>query len=239
MELVRYADRPDLQAIRFQTLAAVTFPAYLHHIPAGNRWWGQLVPRFPDFQLALLDGDDLVAELHAAPLAWDGSDEELPAGWDEAIERAFTDERAPDVLCALAISVRPDRQGERLSSRMLDAMRAAGRAAGLRDLLAPVRPTRKDRYPLTPIERYLGWRRPDGSHFDPWIRLHERVGGEILAPAPASTRIDAPVADWEAWTGLELPGDGEYVVSRMLATLVVAGGVGTHVEPNVWMRHRL
>lgn len=239
MELVRYADRPDLRAIRFETLAGATFPAYLHHIPVGNRWWGELVPRFPDFQLALLDGDELVAELHSAPLAWDGSDADLPAGWDEAIERAFTDEREADVLCALAISVRPERQGERLSSRMLDAMRDAGRAAGLRDLIAPVRPTRKDRYPLTPIERYIGWRRPDGSHFDPWIRLHERVGGVILAPAPASTRIDAPVADWEAWTGLELPEDGEYVVPQMLAPLVVADGVGTHVEPNVWLCHRL
>ena len=88
------------------------------------------------------------------------------------------------MLCALAISVRPDRQGQRLSSRMLDEMRRAAGSHGLRELIAPVRPTRKSLYPLIPIERYVEWRREDGSHFDPWIRLHERVGGTPARPVP-------------------------------------------------------
>ncbi len=110
---------------------------------------------------------------------------------------------------------------------------------GLRALIAPVRPTLKARYPLTPIERYADWRRDDGSHFDPWIRLHERVGGEILAPAPRSMTMTAPVAEWQKWTGLELPEDGDYVVEGMLAPLTVREGIGTHVEPNVWLLHRV
>ena len=112
-------------------------------------------------------------------------------------------------------------------------MRAAAADAGLRELIAPVRPTAKARYPLIPIESYVEWRRPDGSHFDPWIRLHERVGGEILAPAPRSMVIEAPVSEWEAWTGVPLPADGDHVVPGMLAPLVVADGIGRHVEPNV------
>ena len=52
----------------------------------------------------------------------------------------------------------------------------------------------------------MGWRREDGSHFDPWIRVHERVGGEIVAAAPESMLIEAPVADWEEWTEFRLPG---------------------------------
>src|SRR5205823_5639390 len=94
-------------------------------------------------------------------------------------------------------------------------------------------------YPLVPIVRYLAWRRPDGSHFDPWLRLHERAGGEIVAAAPESTVIEAPVADWEAWTGLALPEDGDYVVPGMLDVLVVRDGRGRHAEPNVWVCHRL
>ncbi|HVV57321.1 MAG TPA: hypothetical protein VHC45_03085 [Gaiellaceae bacterium] len=237
MELVRYADRPDLRAIRYATLSAPAFPEFAHHFPTGTRWWGELYERFPDFQLALLDGDELVAELHAAPIAWDGTLPDLPSGWDESLTRAFEPVREADVLCALAIAVRPDRRNGRLSSRLLDEMRAAARRAGLRELIAPVRPTLKERYPLTPIERYVEWRREDGSHFDPWIRLHERVGGEILAPAPNSASVEAPVADWEEWTGMAFPADGEYVVPGMLATLVVANGVGRHAEPNVWLRH--
>ena len=239
MKLVRYADRPDLRAIRYETLTRRTFPAYMSYNEPGGRYWGRLYDEHPDLQLALLDGDELVAELHSVPTAWDGTDEDLPAGWDEAFTRAFESGREPDVLCALAISVVPERQGQRLSSTVLNAMRAAAAAAGLRELIAPVRPTLKAAYPLIPIERYVRWRREDGAHFDPWIRLHERLGGEILAPCPRSMVIEAPVADWEEWTGMRFPEDGEYVFPEALATLVVERGVGTHVEPNVWLRHSL
>jgi hypothetical protein len=49
--------------------------------------------------------------------------------------------------------------------------------------------------------------------------------------------MEAPVSDWEEWTGMRFPADGEYVFPGALATLVVANGVGRHVEPNVWVRH--
>ncbi len=237
MNLVRYADRPELREIRFETLSARTFPTYMHHNQSGTRFWRRLYGEHPDFQLALLDGDDLVAELHSVPTPWDGTPDDLPSGWDEAFTRAFESGREATVLCALAISVLPERQGERLSSRMLNAMRGAAGSHGLRELIAPVRPTRKAEYPLIPIERYVEWRRVDGSHFDPWIRLHERVGGEIIAPAPESMVIEAPVAEWEEWCRMPFPDDGDYVVPEMLAPLVVSDGVGRHVEPNVWLWH--
>lgn len=239
MNVVRYADRPDLLAIRFETLSKPTFPEYMNHNVPGGKYWGRLYEDYADFQLGLLDGDELVAELHSIPTPWDGSGEDLPAGWDEAFLRAFESGREADVLCALAISVRPDRQSEGLAARMLDEMRAAAAKGGLRELIAPVRPTLKRRYPLTPIELYLTWRREDGAHFDPWIRVHERVGGEIIAPSPESMTIEAPVSDWEDWAGMKFPDDGDYVVPDLLAPLHVRDGVGRHVEPNVWLRHRL
>jgi GNAT superfamily N-acetyltransferase len=237
MELVRYADRPDLRAIRREGLSGRTFPEYMHHNQSGTRFWGRLYEEHPDYQLALVDGDQLVAELHSVPMPWEGTLADLPSGWDEGFARSFESGRPATVLCALAISVLPERQGEQLSSRMVNAMRDAARAGGLIALLAPVRPTLKHRYPLIPIERYIAWRREDGSHFDPWIRIHERVGGEILAPAPSSMVIEAPVADWEEWTGMRFPEDGTHIVPEMLAPLEVRDGVGVHVEPNVWLRH--
>jgi hypothetical protein len=205
----------------------------------GNKYWGRLYDDFPDFQLALVDGDELVAELHSVPTAWDGSEADRPAGWDEAFLRAFESGRPADVLCALAIAVRRDRQGEGLAARMLEEMRGAAGRGNLRELIAPVRPTLKSRYPLIPIEEYMRWRRADGAHFDPWLRVHERVGGEIVAASPSSMTIEAPVAEWEEWIGMSLPADGDYVVPEMLAPLTVRDGVGRHVEPNVWLRHHL
>lgn len=237
MNLVRYADRADLREIRHELLSAVTFPEYMHHNEPGNRYWSRLYSDFPEFQVALLDGNELVAEAHAVPFAWDGTLDDLPAGWDEGFVRGMTSDRPATALMAIAISVLPGRQGQQLSSRMIHAFRETAGAAGLDHVLAPVRPTWKARYPLIPIEEYMTWRRDDGAHFDPWLRIHERVGGEILAPAPRSMEMEAPVADWEQWTGMAFPADGEYVFPGALATLVVENGIGRHVEPNVWVRH--
>ena len=38
----------------------------------GNLYWGRLYTDFPDFQVALVDGNELLAEAHAIPLPWDG-----------------------------------------------------------------------------------------------------------------------------------------------------------------------
>jgi GNAT superfamily N-acetyltransferase len=238
VKLVRYADRPDLRARRGAELSGLTFPEFMHHNEPGNRYWGRLYSDFPAFQVALVEGDELLAEAHAVPLAWDGTLEDLPSGWEEGFVRGMSSEREPNALMAIAISVAPARQGQRLSARMIETFRENARAAGLASVIAPVRPTLKERYPLTPIERYQEWRRGDGSHFDPWIRIHEHVGGSILASAPESMTIRAPVEDWEDWTGMRLPEDGDYVFPGGLAPLVVRDGVGTHIEPNIWMVHR-
>jgi GNAT superfamily N-acetyltransferase len=239
VNLVRYADRPDLREIRYERISLLTFPEYMHHNAMGHLYWDRLYTEQPDFQLGLLDGDELVAELHSLPAAWDGTLEDLPPGWDDIFPRAFESGRKPDTLFALAISVLPDRQGQRLSSVMIEAMRDAARTAGLRMLAAPVRPTLKSQYPLIPIERFMDWRREDGSHFDPWLRVHERVGGKIIAPSPVSMTIEAPVRDWEEWTGLTMPEDGDYLVPGALAPLEVRNGVGRHIEPNVWVAHEV
>ena len=119
-----------------------------------------------------MDGEELLAEAHAIPLPWNDSLEDLPLGWEQGFVRGMTSPDPPTTLMAFAISVAPARQGQRLSGRTIDVFKENARAAGLSSVIAPVRPTLKERYPLTPIERYVKWRRDDGSHFDPWIRIH-------------------------------------------------------------------
>jgi GNAT superfamily N-acetyltransferase len=239
MNVVRYADRPDLRARRYEELTKPTFPEYMNENEPGDRYWGRLYTDFPDFQVALVDGDELLAEAHAISLPWDGTVAGLPSGWDEGFELGMTSDEPHTALMAIAISVAPARQGQQLSSRMIQTFTDNARAAGLSAVVAPVRPTWKERYPLVPIERYAEWRRDDGTHFDPWIRIHERVGGETLAPAPESMTIRLSVARWEELTGMRLPEDGEYVFPGGLSTLTVSDGIGTHIEPNVWVLHRV
>jgi hypothetical protein len=69
------------------------------------------------------------------------------------------------------------------------------------------------------------------------MRVHVRLGAEILRAEPRSMEISAPVADWEQWTGMAFPEDGDYVFPGGLAPLTVADGEAAYWEPNVWMRH--
>jgi hypothetical protein len=122
---------------------------------------------------------------------------------------------------------------------ILTAMRAVATRAGLTHLVAPVRPSWKERYPITPIETYVRWRRLDGLLLDPWMRVHERLGARVGAALPRSMRITGTVAEWESWTGLVFPESGEYVFPEGLATLDVdrEADRGSYWEPNVWMIH--
>ena len=231
MNIVRYADRPDVRERRFELNL---FPEYMNHNAMGWKYWGRLYTDFPAFQLALLDGETLIGEVHALSLPVEG--DELPQGWDDAFERGMA-AGGGNAVSLLAISVKPEARGRGVPKLLIHAVRDAARDARAETMIAPVRPTLKARYPLIPIEHYLEWRREDGSHFDPWLRAHERIGGVIVQPSPESMLIEAPVADWQEWTGMQFPADGTYIVPGMLAPLEVRDGIGTHVEPNVWLRH--
>ena len=124
MEIVRYADRPDLRELRRAALNE--FPEFMNHNAMGWKYWGRLYDEFPEFQLALLDGGELVAEVHALSVPVDG--DELPAGWDEAFERGM-EAGGGNVLSLLAISVAASRRGERPRDAA-DRRRARGSRRG-------------------------------------------------------------------------------------------------------------
>jgi hypothetical protein len=239
------AERPDLWERSDEEITGV-WPEYNIHGDVLNEYWGRLDEEFADFQFVLHDdeSDTVLAQGHSIPCAWDGTVAGLPAGIDGLIADAFRLREAgdgPNTLSALAIEIPPAYQRQRLSEPMLGAMREIGARHGLADLIAPLRPTWKERYPLTSIEHYATWAREDGLPFDPWIRLHVRLGGEILAPEERSLRITGTVAEWEDWTGLPLPETGSYVFPHGLAPLEVdrEDGRAEYWEPNVWVRHHI
>jgi hypothetical protein len=240
LRVVTRAERPELPDLADHDRV---WPEYNLHGEVTNRFWPRIREDFPGFQFALLDEDEDVplAEGHSIPFAWDGTAAGLPAGIDGLLEEAFDRRSAPTALSALAIEIPPAHRGRRLSGTMIEAMASIARRHGFRDLVAPLRPSWKERYPLTPIERYAAWTRDDGLPFDPWLRTHVRLGGELLRPEPRSLRITGTVAEWEGWVGMPFPESGEYVFPHGLAPLEVdrEADRGTYYEPNVWARHRV
>jgi len=175
--VLTHAERPELaDRVDFNV-----WPAYNTHGDVLNRYWERLYDDFPEFQFVLYDEDEdvVLAEGHTIPCTWDGTPDGLPAGIDGMIELgvALREEgREPNALSAMAIEIRPSAQGGGLSRAMLEGMREIGRRHALGALLAPVRPSWKERYPLTPIERYARWTRgrPPVRPVDPHARAPRR-----------------------------------------------------------------
>jgi GNAT superfamily N-acetyltransferase len=229
LRVVTHAERPQPA----KSEPVVPWPAFMSHDPVASAFWPRLYDVYPDSQLWLLDGKDAIGYACTLPVRWDGIPE--PRGIDWAMSNGVVGD--PSDLCAIVAGIKPEYRGQGLSAVLLRRMASVATAHGLDCMIAPVRPTWKERYPLTPIEQYVRWRREDGFHYDPWIRTHERVGAEILDPAPRSLTITGSRAEWEEWTNLQFPEDGDYVVPGALVPVRFADGVGTYVEPNVWMRH--
>jgi GNAT superfamily N-acetyltransferase len=209
------------------------WPEFMNHDPIVNAFWPRLYELFPDFQFWIVDGRNTVGYACTVPVHWDGLAE--PRGIDWVFTNGQADE--PTTLSAVVAALLPEYRGRGISPVLLRRMTTLATAHGFDSMIAPVRPTWKERYPLIAIESYAKWRREDGFHYDPWIRTHERVGADVLDPAPRSMTITGSRAKWEEWTELQFPEDGEYVVPGALATVRFEGGVGTYIEPNVWMRH--
>jgi hypothetical protein len=243
VRIVSALARPDL-AERADQATAEAFPEYNKHGDVLSPRWSGLYDDYPAYQLVLWDEatDEVLGEGNTIPCRYDGTAEGLPRGIDEVVAAGLPDlgvPPAPTALCALAIAIPAGQENRGQSRLLLGGMRALAAEHGWAQLIAPGRPSWKARYPLTPIQRYAGWTRPDGLPFDPWLRVHARLGGRILRPEPESMRISGSIADWEGWVGMAFPETGPYVFPEGLALLHVdrERDIGLYHEPNVWVAH--
>jgi hypothetical protein len=243
VRIVSALARPDL-ADRADEATADAFPEYNKHGDVLGPRWSRLYDDYPAYQLVLWDDatDQVLGEANTIPCRFDGTVRGLPGGIDEVIASGLPDvgaPPAPTALCALAIAIPSGQENRGQSRLLLEGMRNLAAERGWVQLIAPVRPNWKARYPLTPIRRYAAWTRPDGLPFDPWLRVHARLGGRILRAEPRSLRISGTVAEWEGWVGMAFPETGRYVFPEGLALLHVdrKRDFGLYYEPNVWVAH--
>ena len=231
-------DWPDEQ---LEPLFADAFPPFITADPVAAVYIGRVREFFGEFDIMLVDDADRPAATGwGVPIRWTGELTDLPSGYTDTTRRAVElHERGeqPDtfVICGGIVSSELARRG--VAAELIVALREL---TALPRVIAPVRPTLKPKYPLTPIETFARWQREDGLPLDPWLRTHVRAGGSIIGTAPHSQVMTASVSDWQNWTGLSLPSTGHYVIPDGLSTLYVdrERDFGTYSEGNVWVRHR-
>ena len=212
--IVGITDRPHRRD-EFGGFNVAVWPEFMLHDSTANALWDHLYDDFAEFQLCLLGPDGaIVAGCNASPLAWDGTDDGLPDGWDDQFRRAIDGLLAgtqPGALGALQIVVRPDVQGSGYSSVMLAAMRANAAAHGFRALIACVRPSRKVEHPQVPIEEYVTWTRDDGPARRP---LAPRARPRRRPDRPALAELDDHRGNGRGVAGVDGPRAGGLGVIR-------------------------
>ncbi|MCF7823927.1 MAG: GNAT family N-acetyltransferase [Candidatus Marinimicrobia bacterium] len=219
-----------------------SWPEFMMHDQVANKYWNHLNEKFASFQFALSDGKSgkWIAVGNSIPVAWTAAIDDLPdEGWDWALRSGMEDDLSANMLCALAIQILPEFRGSGLSSLMVRIMKHIGSENGYDRLIAPVRPSKKSDYPLLGMEKYLKWTSRDGR-FDPWIRVHERLGARVIKICPRAMRIQGRISEWESWTDRSFQSSGQYIIPGALSVINidVENDCGNYVEPNVWMLHK-
>lgn len=223
------------------------WPEFMLHDPIANEHWGELFERFEEYQFALLDteNDRMAAMGNSLPFYWDQPLENLPeTGWDWVFLRAIENHEnriTPNIQSAIQIAIHPDYQSQGLSMRMVKAMGAIGRSKGYQNLVVPMRPNQKSKYPLTSIDDYILWKMDDGLPFDAWQRVHVRAGARVIKPCHEAMTIRGSRAQWESWANMKFPQSGPYIIPGALNPMEMntEKDEGVYIEPNVWMQHSL
>lgn len=207
--------------------------------------WAHLYSTFADYQILLLtDDDDIMAYGHTIPIYWDESLELIPDDLATIIKRAVrthNHNKKPNLLVALAAVVSDNHKGKGLSYEVVKAMKDMALAHDILDVMIPVRPTLKSKYPLIPLKQYTLWENDEKTSFDPWLRVHRKLGGKVLKTAEKSITITGCISQWESWTNTRIPGSGEYVFEGTLNSVLIdtKKDIGIYNDPCVWMYYSL
>ena len=133
--------------------------------------WPTLLALFPEFQLTVQLGTEVIASLNSIPLAAPPVSQLDDGGWDWALETGISGkrvERPANCLCGLQIGICREMQGKGLAGMMIALMKALAQKHGFSRLIIPVRPAGKALFPLISMEEYCRRKRSDGLPADPW-----------------------------------------------------------------------
>ena len=237
MKLVTLNKVPKMWAA-LKDLNDSTWPRFL--LNADVRNWSSIYTEFQSFQVLVLDGDNLVAAGLTVPFEWNAG-LPPPSTIDAVVYPARWPLKSTGVICALGVLVRPEYRRQGLSRTILLEMRNLSEKYGLRGVLAPVRPNRKHEYPEESIEAYADRRDEKGRLWDPWLRVHEKLGGERLGFAMSAVSVTGSISEWESWTEMQFPEAGSYSIPQGLVPIKIdhERDQGTYYEPNIWYYHRI
>lgn len=236
------ADAPHLKKAALAIEQAVWVETgFLNYTRAHYEQYPELVERYPEYQLCLVDEETNypVGVARSVPFACDDLKNLPPEGWDWLVETAArrTESAEVNMLGALAVSVPTVHQMKGYGRVLIGALLELARAKGLKGVVVPVRPSAKAQHPWVPISEYVSWTDEEGQVSDPWLRSHLSAGGKLIGPCERSMVVREPIAFWENWSKRRFEASGSYTLDGALAPIKIdlERQTGSYEEPNVWV----
>jgi len=215
------------------------WPVFLSEDSSVKKYWQRLYQVYPEYQLLFRINSEYIGVANSAPIYWNGNNDNLPAGFDEAIETIIEEDKKPNTLCGLAVVISKEYLGKGISSKIINNLKKLAKSYGYSNLILPVRPTLKSQYPTISMVNYINWEK-DNLPFDPWLRVHIKIGGEILKVANPSMIVKGTVSDWQEWTGMYFGESNKYIIKGALnpVNIDLQNDLGEYIEPNIWVLHK-
>lgn len=238
-------ESPSLKA-EDNRLTMTAFPEFVLHDTVILQYWDDLKNIFPDHQLLLIDktNDKVMAAISTFPLCY--CKEDFSVLSDEGVRwgvrqsfKNYQDKDSPNILFGALVSIDSEYKDKGLSNLIVTEMINFTKSMKYNQLIIPLRPSLKHKYPLHSIEEYMGWQRSDSLPFDPWLRAHVKQGANIIKPSLRSSCTIGSLAEWKRWTQMDFPADGKYIIPGALVPIEVSisEDLATYSEPNIWIFH--
>ncbi len=233
--------RPDLKD-RLKELEQIAIPQFMQTNNAIS--WPALYEEFADSTLLFIKDEHVIIAMgFMVPSSWDGSISNLPCSLENILQESLNTLGSSDnnTIMAIGAIVNPDYRRQNLSTELIKEMKKFAKEQGFSKFVAPVRPIMKEKYPLQCLENYAEWVRVDGLYYDPWLRVHQKLGGKVLKCVSSTLFVSMSVKKWEESTGMIFPESGKFIVKGALqpVTIDLKTDIGFYMDPNVWIEHDL
>ena len=198
-----------------------TWPDFFKGSQVIKDYWSKLYVEFPEYQFCLVNQkDEVVAAINTIPIKWSGNKDDVPSGWDDGLKKAFSTDNK-NTLFILAGAIKASEKGKKLSYEILKLAKNISFVLGFSHVLAPVRPVFKKDFKDKSLEEYAKLKTANNFPFDPWLKVHEKIGGKIVSYCNESQFVEGTLEQWKLWTGNTFKKSGLYNVNDAMQKIEI------------------
>jgi hypothetical protein len=242
IKLSTLSDLDDNLIVQYRNAIQDAFPDIILSSKVIENFWDRVESYFPEYQIFLLDEDQLLGFMNAIPLFWNSPMIELPnEGWDWMLKKGvidFENKVEPNTLGGLQIIVTKENLGKGYSKMLISEAKQFVNEIGFENFIIPIRPTFKSLFPNMEMEEYINLKVGE-KIYDPWIRTHLKGGAKIINVCSKAMFIDGDINFWEGLINHKIKESGSYIIDGALnpVNIDIKSNHGTYYEDNIWISY--